>query len=458
VTAYDKLRQRHFAEAMAQLPGHVARLGWSAEQIRAERDVRLRALLRRARDRSRWHRARLSGVDIAHATVDRLSALPPMTKVDLLTHFDDIVTDDRLSLRMVEDHLDHLTSDAYLLGEHHAIASGGSSGVRGVYVYDWAGWTTYFLSAARGQAHDRLHDPRLADAPPVEAIVAADKPSHGSSALSQTFSNPQVTIERVPITLPIDEVVARLNNLAPTTLRGYPSALDQLAYEAQAGRLRIAPLRLRCVGEPLLPEVRARLQETWNVPVHSQWVASETGTLGYSCLHGRRLHLNDDLVIVEPVDHDRRPVLPGERSAKIYVTNLFNTLLPLIRFEVTDEISVMGQRCPCGSAHTWIEDVQGRLDDSLTYPDGLTVHPIAVRSPLSRQRNIAEYQVHQTPRGVQVLVRLVGDIDLDAVRKEIATGLAEVGLLDPEVVVIPVADLSRQPSGKIKRFVPLGAV
>jgi hypothetical protein len=147
-----------------------------------------------------------------------------MTKVDLLTHFDDIVTDGRLSLRMVEDHLDHLTSDAYLLGEYHAIASGGSSGVRGVYVYDWAGWTTYFLSAARGQAHDRLHDPRLADAPPVEAIVAADKPSHGSSALSQTFSNPQVTIERVPITLPIDEVVARLNNLAPTTLRGYPSA------------------------------------------------------------------------------------------------------------------------------------------------------------------------------------------------------------------------------------------
>jgi hypothetical protein len=31
VTAYDELRQRHFAEAMALLSGHVARLGWSAE-------------------------------------------------------------------------------------------------------------------------------------------------------------------------------------------------------------------------------------------------------------------------------------------------------------------------------------------------------------------------------------------------------------------------------------------
>ena len=113
-----------------------------------------------------------------------------MTKVDLLTHFDDIVTDDRLSLRLVEDHLDRLTSDAYLLEEHHAIASGGSSGLRGVYVYDWAGWATYFLSAARGQAYDRLHDPRLATAPPVEAIVAADKPTHGSSALKPNLLQP----------------------------------------------------------------------------------------------------------------------------------------------------------------------------------------------------------------------------------------------------------------------------
>ena len=134
----------------------------------------------------------------------------------------------------------------------------------------------------------------------------------------------------------------------PGTLRGYPSALHQLSYEAQAGRLRIAPLRLRCVGEPLLPEVRVRLEETWSVPVHSQWVASETGTLGYSCLRGRGLHLNDDLVIVEPVDRDGQLVRPGERAAKIYVTNLFNTLLPLIRFEVSDEITVIGHRGPAG--------------------------------------------------------------------------------------------------------------
>src|SRR5919199_2701748 len=390
-----------------------------------------------------------------YESLRRRHASYAMTKTDLLTHFDDIVTDQRLSLGLVEAHLGALTSDGYLLGEHHAIASGGSSGQRGVYVYDWAGWATYFLAGARRVAFDRLHDPVLAAAPPVEAMIAADKPTHASSALFQTFSDPTLKTERIPITLPMTEVVARLNDLGPTTLRGYPSALDQLGFEAQAGRLRIAPLRLRCVGEAILPEVRDRLEQTWNVPVHSQWVASETGTLGYSCPRGRGLHLNDDLVIVEPVDGDGRPVPPGQECAKVYVTNLYNTLLPLIRFEVTDGITVHEGACPCGSAHTRIEEVFGRLDDSLIYSGGLTVHPIVVRSPLGRQRNIAEYQVHQTPHGIKVLLRPVGEVDLRAVRAELVAGLAAVGLADPEVLLIPVTHIGLQATGKLKRFVPL---
>jgi len=455
VTDYDTLRRRHLAHAMAQLPGQVARLDWPVEQIGAERELRLRRLLTLAKQRSSWHRDRLGGLDVDTVGAGQLGEVPPMTKDDLLAHFDGIVTDPRLSLRGVEAHLEALTADGYLLEEHHAIASGGSSGRRGVYVYDWQGWATYFLSIARRHAHDRREDPALAAAPAVEAIVAADKPTHGSSAQGRTFSNPQVRIERIPITLPIAQVVARLNALAPTTLRGYPSALDQLGLEACAGRLQIAPLRVRCVGEPLLPEVRDRLQRAWGVPVHSQWIASEAGCLGYSCLRGRGLHLNDDLVIVEAVDADGQPVPAGTRSTKIYITNLFNDVLPLIRFEVTDQVTVTAGVCPCGCAHTWIEDIQGRLDDSLRYPGGLTVHPIVLRSPLGRQPGIAEYQVHQTPCGVRVLLRLVGEVDLGTLRAELANELAAGGLVDPDVVLTPVDHLDRHASGKLPRFVPL---
>jgi phenylacetate-coenzyme A ligase PaaK-like adenylate-forming protein len=452
---YESLRRRHFTYAMAQLDEHVAHLAWSRERIVAERDLRLRQLLKIARERSPWYHDRLAHIDVEMFSASQLSRLAPMTKNDLLRHFDHIVSDHRLSLGLVEAHLEQLKSDSYLLDEFHAIASGGSSGQRGVYVYDWAGWATYYLSAARHIASDRLHDPVLAAAPRVEAVIAADKPTHSSSALFQTFSNPAFRSVRIPISLQMSEIVARLNDLRPTALRGYPSALDLLGFEARAGRLRIAPLRLRCVGEAILPEVRDRLERTWRAPVHSQWVASETGTLGYSCPRGRGLHLNDDLVIVEPADGEGRPVPPGQVSAKAYVTNLYNTVLPLIRFEVTDEVTVLEGACPCRSGHTWIDDVHGRLDDTLTYPGGVTVHPFVIRSPLGRQRNIAEYQVHQTVRGVKILFRPAGEVDLQALHAELVAGLAAAGLSHAEVVLIPFAHIPLQGTGKLRRFVPL---
>jgi len=54
-----------------------------------------------------------------------------------------------------------------------------------------------------------------------------------------------------------------------------------------------------------------------------------------------------------------------------------------------------------------------------------------------------------------VVLQLVGEVDLPALRDEIATGLTKIGLVDPEVILIPVDSLDRQPSGKLKRFVPL---
>ena len=56
-----------------------------------------------------------------------------------------------------------------------------------------------------------------------------------------------------------------------------------------------------------------------------------------ACAHG--IHLPDDLCLVEIVDRDGRAVPPGQPGERILVTNLYNPALPLIRFEVTDEVA-----------------------------------------------------------------------------------------------------------------------
>jgi phenylacetate-CoA ligase len=452
--SYEELQRRHVADAMAMLPGQVERLGWSAERLAIHRRDALRQLVRTAQDRSPWHRRRLAGVDPDTLGEEGLAALPVMTKDDLMGNFDEILTDPQLSLDIIEAHIEGLTEDAYLFDRYHAVASGGSSGRRGVFVYDWDGWTLVYLGLVRYELWRQEHDRQQYSGPVVTAAVAAGRASHASKALFQNFSGPDHVVHPLPVTLPLDEIVDGLNRIQPHVLMSYPSALLSLAHEAAAGRLRISPRRVKVGAEPLLPEIRQAAEQAWGVPVLNIYGASEAGGLAVSCGYGPGLHLVDDLVIVEPVDNEGRPVGPGERSAKLYVTNLFNTTLPLIRYEVTDEITLTGEPCPCGSVHRIIDDPQGRLDDTFCYGD-LDVHPLVFRSPLGLRRHIVEYQVHQTSRGADIALCCTGPVDLDVLRAEIVAKLAAVGLEDAEVTITPVDHLARQDTGKLKRFIPL---
>jgi phenylacetate-CoA ligase len=144
----------------------------------------------------------------------------------------------------------------------------------------------------------------------------------------------------------------------------------------------------------------------------------------------------------------------GVRSQRVYVTNLYNLALPLIRFEVTDEVTVVGGTCPCGSAFRRIADPQGRLDDTFAYPGGVSIHPHVFRSSLGQHRQIIEYQVQQAPRGAEIRVVTDAPLDTAGAAMMIGEALAAAGLEQPDVTITHAA-LDRQTSGKLKRFIPL---
>ena len=443
-------RQRHQARLRELLPQQIADLDWTVEELRRAQDRRLRRLVRLAVERSRWHHERLADVDITALTAADLSSLPVMTKSDLMDNFDDIVTDPRLTLEICERHVDALSDDAYLFDEFHVVASGGSSGQRGVFVYGWDAWATCYSSIIRFPARDRVLHPELASRPPVVVAVAAAKASHISAAIGATFSTPDRPRHAIPVSQPIEQIVDDLNRLQPTTLMGYSSFLPRLATETRAGRLRIAPQRVVAISEPLVPDARADLEATWGVPVASGYGMSEGLTAGY-CGYGS--HLPDDLCLLEPVGVDGLPVEDGATSAKVYVTNLYNRVLPLIRFEVTDEVAVLDEPCACGSAFRRIADPLGRLDDTFIYSDGTAIHPHVFRSCLGHQ-HVIEYQVRQTARGADISAVISGDVDTDALASRIEDALRELGLPAPAVTLAAVDRVPRQASGKLKRFVP----
>ena len=235
-------RQRHLQGYAARLQEEAARLTWPLERLHRLRDERLRTVLRAAKERSRWHARRLADVDPDMVTGDDLSMIPVMNKAEVMANWDDIVTDRRLTLEQAEAHLSRVASDgpSYLFHEYQVLTTGGSSGTRGVFVWDYEGLLMYALGRDRGTLWILQCDGRTVSR---RAIVASSHATHATSVLARTFAgSPQLGSTRsFPVTLPLEQIVDGLNAFEPTDLMSYTSMLQRLGEEQRQGRLRISP-------------------------------------------------------------------------------------------------------------------------------------------------------------------------------------------------------------------------
>ncbi|MFL5863893.1 MAG: phenylacetate--CoA ligase family protein [Solirubrobacteraceae bacterium] len=455
---FDAERQRHVRAFAERLPIEAERLAWPLERLHRLRDERLRALLWTAKARSPWHATRLAGVDVDAVTGADLAAIPPMTKSDVMEHWDEIVTDRRLTLEMAEAHLERVASDgpAYLLGEYQVVTTGGSSGRRGVFVWDFEGWLGFALSRERPTFWLRGHAGGGRQV--RRAFVAAAHATHPTALLPRTFAgSPQLGVGRsFPATLPVSHIVDGLNRFDPTDLFAYPSMMHRLAREMSHGRLSISPWELNCGAEPLLPDARAEIEAAFGRPVMNLYAAAEVGVIARSYPGSIGLHLNEDIAVYEPVDTTTRPVAAGITAAKLLVTNLINHAIPLIRYELADELTVLAEPNPGPWTGRRIADIEGRVEGTFVYDGDVEVHLHLFRSTLGRRRHILEYQVRQTPVGADIAVRTSAPLDTDALSRELAKALAELGVARPEVSVAEVRDIDRTGStGKLRRFIPL---
>ena len=448
-TAWDRFREDVRA---AIVGGEVEQSGWlksNSERIHQAQLDGLRTLLHHAAEHSPFHRRRLAGVDLNTVEPGDLSALPVMTKSVMMDALDDVFTDRRLRTRDVEAALAVTGAEPVpILDDYVALASGGCSGRRGLFVFDRLAMTSYLTALVRLPFE-------MPSAPGTlrVALVAAPSAVHATgfgAALTSSDGWP-TRFELVPATLPLAETVQRLNTMQPLILSGYASMLARLAHEAQAGRLRIAPALVTPTSETLLPEMRAVIGEAFGVPVVDGFACTE-GLTGKATPDDDVFVLNTDMCIVEFVDAANHPVAQGVPSAKVLITNLTNLTQPLIRYELNDVFV----RQPDVAHHGYLRArVQGRSDDVLRYSNA-DVHPIVIRSVMIKSPDVIDYQVHQTPSGIEVFAVATDTLDVDDLTLQLRRALADAGLGGAHVAVNCVDGLERQPtSGKLRRFVPI---
>ncbi|HEY1324189.1 MAG TPA: hypothetical protein VGF32_28290 [Streptosporangiaceae bacterium] len=442
----------HVARTLAgHLDRHLARLHWDDAQLARHQRDRLRELLAYAAEHSPFHARRLRGVDPSRFELADLPRLPVMTKDQLMDSFDELTTDRRLTRGVVEAHLAaSVTEPSLLFGEYVCLTSGGSSGVRSIMVQTLSEFTGFVASLMRRGLAGRLAAGPLPPGGMVIGLVAAASPVHSSGFGTAVATGPPVKIIAAPATLPLAQLVQRLNRAQPPALLGYPTKLAELAREQRRGQLRIAPRSVTAVSELLTSEDRAAIEDGFGMPVINQFASTE-GLAGQSEPGGPVIEFACDMCLVEVVDAGGRPVPDGVTSAKILVTNLHNLTQPLVRYELTDRFTVP----PGTPRHGHLRArVEGRADEVFRYEGGVEIHPHVIRSALVSAAAVREYQVRQTDQGIDVACAVDAPLDEAALAGQLARDLRRTGLAEPQVGVSVVGAIPRDPrTGKVGRFI-----
>lgn len=208
---------------------------------------------------------------------------------------------------------------------------------------------------------------------------------------------------------PLPELVRALNAYQPDAVPTYASTAAMLAEEQLAGRLRIAPAIVATGAEVLTGDMRQRIVEAWGVEPHQAYLATEAPLLASTGAQQVGLHLWEDLTLVEVVDERNQPAEPGTPGHKVLITNLVNRTQPLIRYELSDSVTIAAGPDPAGMPFRRLAAVDGRSDDAITLPaaDGttVTVHPLRRRAPFGTFPDVIQYQIGYDGR--TLTVRLV---------------------------------------------------
>jgi phenylacetate-coenzyme A ligase PaaK-like adenylate-forming protein len=293
---------------------------------------------------------------------------PVLTQAEIDTHFDQIVTNPKIKLQDLIAHAQSHTPDELYLNRFHILKTSGTTG------------TPHYFLAETKEVIESIA-PSVARGPEVQKIkekrricMLGLKNSYCSSNQNLNVTNKlwiakkYVDYQLIPMDQPIEKVIDILNKTQPHVVSGYAKLLLILADAQRAGRLTISPESLESGGEPLLHTDRKYLKDVFNCKVNNHYGSTEGYSMGI-CRDGEdSMELFEDHIIFEILEN------------KVYITNLHNFTMPLIRFQMSDVLTPIKTYTP--SPFLRVECGVGR-PEGISYfttqqNDQITVQPIEV--------------------------------------------------------------------------------
>lgn len=426
------------------------------------RDERLREMALWAKENSPYYAELYKNIGCDFG----LSDLPPVNKIELMTRFDDWVADSDVKLADINEFMKNPDNiGRKFMSKYLVFTTSGSTGNPLVALCDKT--TNNMMGAINaGRTFARKEDLIaffMRGGKTIGVFATGGFYLGNSSVRARLFAMPwkKRQIAVTSALLPVPQIVKQLNEFQPAMLGGYPSNLELLIDEQKCGRLHIHPVLVMTGGEYLSDGLRKRLSETFGCYVQTSYSCTEGGTVACECSE-HHFHVNDDWIIIEPVDKDNISVPDGVQSDKILLTNLFNFVQPIIRYEVTDRVIMHHEPCACGNLSPWLT-LEGRTDDVVSFTENgkeIKVAPLAIYATLKEIHELRRFQL-VAYEGNKIELRLEPTDDTDknsAFEKSkdaLMAFLKTHGVTNVEITLSDEQPKQHDKSGKFKHILNL---
>jgi phenylacetate-CoA ligase len=258
-----------------------------------------------------------------------------------------------------------------------------------------------------------------------------------------------------------------IQRLQPTAIVAVPSFILKLIKYATDNHIDINSSSVKkavCIGENIRNTdfsyniLGRKITEAWDIELYSTYASTEMQTAFTECGEGKGGHLQPDLLIVELLDEDDRPVssnIPGE----VVITTLGVEGMPLLRYKTGDICVYYDEPCACGRTTLRLSPVIGRKKQMIKFK-GTTLYPPALFELLNEMEDVLDYvvDVYSNEIGMdEVLIHILPVDDSKACDNRIRAYLQARLRVSPHVNYVTAIEIQKmqvnETSRKLIKFI-----
>lgn len=405
----------HYFETIRDLYRLKKQANLNIEQMHTLQERKLKELLHYAWDHSTYYRRTFEHAGIEENQLDTLplSCFPTLDKGLLLGHFNELITDPKVTQEELRKFDAEVSVDRKPYKDnYHIVHSSGSTGTPGYFIYDEKAWNDMLLGIIRGALWDMsmLQILKLLlKRPRIVYIATTDGRYGGAMAVGDGIDGVGASQMYLDIKTPLEEWIRKLNEFRPNIVIGYPSAIKIMAELMEKEKVHTEVIRVISCGEPLGASLRNYLEEMFETQIVNIYGASESLALGVETDPEEGMILFDDLNIIEV------------ENGEMYLTCLYNFVQPLIRYRLSDHLTLERAQENARYPFTKAVGLLGRNEDILWFEDGNGneefLHPLAIEGFCIE--GLKDYQFRQTAKDAfEMYAETSAEADRDYIREE----------------------------------------